>query len=207
MFAMNGDIMIRSFLLLMAFTLFTAGGARQGTVTLAANAVLMNFFLLGGYFLDGLATAAEQFAGRAVGARYKPAFVQSVRMTLVWSFALAALLSLILWLGGGLIIDVMTTSPEVRETARIYLLWAALTPVVGALAFHQDGVYIGATWSSDMRNMMLLSFAFFLTVMWLAEPVLANHGLWLALHAFLISRGLLLIWRYPIRLEKTFAEI
>ena len=205
MFAMNGDIMIRSFLLLLAFTLFTAGGARQGTVILAANAVLLNFLMLGSHFLDGLATAAEQFAGRAVGARYRPAFVRSVRLTLIWSYLLATTMSLLLLGAGAMIIDVMTTSPEVRAEARIYLLWAALTPLAGVLAFQQDGVFIGATWSSDMRNMMLLSFAVFLGVMWWAEPRLGNHGLWLSLHAFLIARGLLLLWRYPGRLKRTFA--
>ena len=63
-FAVNRDIMIRSFSLLFAFALFTSASARQSDVVLAANAVLMNFFLLGGYFLDGFATAAEQLAGR-----------------------------------------------------------------------------------------------------------------------------------------------
>ncbi|MEM8877215.1 MAG: MATE family efflux transporter [Pseudomonadota bacterium] len=206
MFAMNGDIMIRSFLLLLAFTLFTAGGARQGTVVLAANAVLLNFLMLGAHFLDGLATAAEQFAGRAVGARYKPAFVQSVRLTLIWSFVLAAVLSLLMLAAGNAIIDLMTTSEDVRMTARTYLVWAALTPLAGVLAFQQDGVFIGATWSADMRNMMLLSFVLFLGTIWLAEPRLGNHGIWLALHVLLITRGLLLLWRYPIRLRRTFVD-
>ncbi len=67
--AVNRDIMIRSFSLLFAFALFTSVGARQGDVVLAANAILMNFFIFGGYFLDGFATAAETLAGRAVGAR------------------------------------------------------------------------------------------------------------------------------------------
>ena len=73
MLTLNRDIMIRSFALLAAFALFTRQGAQFGTLTLAANAVLMNFFLVAGYFLDGFATAAEQLAGRAIGARYRPA--------------------------------------------------------------------------------------------------------------------------------------
>ena len=76
--------MIRSFSLLAAFALFTRQGAQFGTVTLAANAVLMNFFLVGGYFLDGFATAAEQLAGRAVGARYAPAFRAALKLTAIW---------------------------------------------------------------------------------------------------------------------------
>ena len=202
----NRDIMIRSFALLFAFWLFTAASARSGDIVLGANAVLMNFFLLGGYFLDGFATAAEQFTGRAGGARYRPAFERAVRLTLVWGFALAGALSAVLLVFGGVFVDVMTTNAAVRETARVYLVWAALTPLVGVLAFQFDGVFIGATWSSDMRNMMLLSLAIYVVLSALAQPVLGNHGLWLAITGFLIARGGLLYWRYRRRLPRAFSE-
>ncbi len=206
-FAVNRDIMIRSFSLLFAFALFTSAGARQGDVVLAANAVLMNFFLLGGYFLDGFATAAETLAGRAVGARYRPAFSRAVNLTLVWGFGLAAALSAVLLVGGPTFIDALTTNPEVREVARTFLIWAALTPLFGVAAFQFDGVFIGATWSDDMRNMMLVSLAAFLAVWQFATPFLGNHGLWLALVTFLIVRGATLAARYPVRLERTFAGV
>ena len=74
MMGINSAMLVRSFSLLFAFAFFTRQGAQFGAVTLAANAVLMHFFLVGGYFLDGFATAAEQLAGRAVSARYRPAF-------------------------------------------------------------------------------------------------------------------------------------
>ena len=174
---------------------------------LAANAVLMNFFLLGGYFLDGFATAAETLAGRAVGARYRPAFSRAVNLTLVWGFGLAAALSAVLLVGGPTFIDALTTNPEVREVARTFLIWAALTPLFGVAAFQFDGVFIGATWSDDMRNMMLVSLAAFLAVWQFATPFLGNHGLWLALVTFLIVRGATLAARYPVRLERTFAGV
>jgi len=85
MVAVNRDIMIRSFTLLFAFGFFTARGAKMGDVVLAANAILMNLYLVGGYFLDGFAAAAEQFAGRAIGAHYRPAFVRSIKLTLLWA--------------------------------------------------------------------------------------------------------------------------
>ncbi|WP_436642437.1 MATE family efflux transporter [Microbaculum sp. FT89] len=205
-FAVNRDIMIRSFSLLFAFALFTSAGARQGDVVLAANSILMNFFLLGGYFLDGFATAAETLAGRAIGARYRPAFARAVNLTLVWGFALAGALSLVLLLGGPAFVDLMTTSPEVRDAARVFLVWAALTPLFGVAAFQFDGVFIGATWSDDMRNMMLVSLVVYVVVWQLATPWLGNHGLWLALAAFLLVRGATLAARYPVRLERTFAD-
>ena len=81
LFALNRDILIRTFVLIGAFTMMTRIGTSFGAVTLAANAVLMNFFLLSGYYLDGLANAAEQITGRAIGARYRPAFDRGLKLT------------------------------------------------------------------------------------------------------------------------------
>lgn len=204
MFALNRDIMIRSFVLLGAFAIFTRQGAQLGTSTLAANAVLMNFFLLAGYFLDGFATAAEQLAGRAIGARYRPAFWAAVRLTAWWGFAVSGALSLLFLLGGDLLIAAMTTSQEVRALASVYLPWAALTAVTGVLAFQMDGVFIGATWSREMRNMMLLSFAAYVAALLSLGGMLGNHGLWASLHLFLIVRGLSLLAVLPGRARASF---
>lgn len=204
MIAVNRDIMIRSFALLVAFAFFTREGARSGDVILGANAILMNFFMIAGYLLDGFATAAEQLAGRAVGARHRSAFDAALRLTLIWGICMAGIMSLAFHAAGPIMIDIMTTNAEVRETARIYLIWAALTPIVGVVAFQMDGIFIGATWSEDMRNMMLISLAAFFVVWWLATPSFGNHGLWLALLAFLALRGVTLSLRCQTRARQTF---
>ncbi|WP_084174805.1 MATE family efflux transporter [Afifella pfennigii] len=200
----NRDIMIRSFSLLFAFAFFTRQGAALGSLVLAANALLMHFFLFAGYFLDGFATAAEQLVGRSVGARHRPAFDASVRLTLLWGFVLALGLATVYLLAGGPLIDLMTTSPELRETARRYLPWACLTPLAGVLAFQMDGVFIGATWSRDMRNMMLASLAVFVAACYALVPAFGNDGLWLALLLLLGLRGLTLSWRLPTRRAEVF---
>ncbi len=190
--SLNRDIMIRSLALLTAFAIFVRQGAQFGPVTLAANAVLMNFFLVAGYYLDGFATAAEQLAGRAIGARFRPAFDRAVRLTLLWGFALAGITTLFFLLFGAVVVDLLTTLEEVRAATRPFIVWAALTAIIGVLAFQMDGVYIGATWSRDMRNMMLLSLALFVVLAWTLVPVIGNHGLWLALLVFLGIRGVTL---------------
>jgi multidrug resistance protein, MATE family len=201
----NRDIMIRSFVLLFAFAFFTRQGAQFGPVVLAANALLMHFFVVGGYFLDGFATAAEQLAGRAVGARYRPAFERIVILTMLWGLATAAVLSVAYFLLGPLIIDGMTTASDVREAARVYLVWAALTPLAGAIAFQMDGIFIGATWSRDMRNMMALSLLVYLLAWAALTPTFGNHGLWLALLIFLSARSIFFRWRMRALLPVTFA--
>jgi putative MATE family efflux protein len=204
MLALNGDIMIRSFVLLAAFALLTRQGAQLGTLTLAVNAVLMNFFLVAGYFLDGYATAAEQLAGRAVGAGREREFRAAVRLTGIWGFATAGVVTVIALIWGDALVALITTSPEIRAEASIYLPWAALTAVSGVLAFQMDGVFIGATWSRDMRNMMLLSFAVFVAALLVLPSLAANHGLWAALHVFLLARGVSLYAIMTRRIRTAF---
>ncbi len=205
MLFLNSDIMIRSLVLLFAFSFFTAQGSRLGEITLAANAVLINFFLLAAFMLDGFANATEQLVGRAIGARHRPAFDSAVRISLFWSTLLSVLLFLLLMLFGPLLIDLLTTNLQVRAEARTYLVWAALSSLFGVLAFQMDGVFIGATWSVDMRNMMLLSLLVYLLAWWFFMPIWGNHGLWLALEVFLGIRGISLLSRLKTRRQAAFA--
>ena len=205
MVSVNSDIMIRSFALLVAFAFFTSRSAAEGDLVLAANQILLVLFFTGSYFLDGLATAAEQFAGRAIGARYRPAFERSLTLSVGWGYVIAAAISAVFWLAGPAIIDIMTTNSDVRHVALVYLPYAALTPLVGTLAFQMDGVFIGATWSSDMRNMMLVSLAAYLTVWWVLAPILGIDGLWIALLVFLGIRGAALFLLCLRRIGPAFA--
>lgn len=203
MMAVNRDIMIRTAALIAAFLFFTAQGARSGDLTLAANAVLNNFLMISAFFLDGLANAAEQLCGRAYGARNRVGFSSAVRLVIIWGFSFAIALSAIYALGGSLLIDTMTSSPDVRRVARDYLWLVALAPMLGVFAFAYDGVFIGATWARDMRNLMVLSLVCFLAA-WFLLRQLGNTGLWMALLVHYIARGGLQALRYPALLRQTF---
>ncbi|UGV24761.1 MATE family efflux transporter [Rhodopseudomonas boonkerdii] len=202
--AVNRDIMIRTAALIAAFLFFTAQGARAGDQILAANAVLNNFLLISSFFLDGLATAAEQLCGRAYGARNRIGFASAVRLVVQWGFGFAVVLSAIYALGGAALIDAMTASADVRMLAREFLWLVALAPVLGVFAFAYDGVFIGATWARDMRNLMVLSLLCFLAA-WFALRSWGNAGLWAALLVHYIARGGLQAIRYPALLRKTFS--
>jgi MATE family multidrug resistance protein len=204
MLSVNRDIMIRTASLIAVFLFFTAQGARAGDVTLAANAVLNNFLLISAFFLDGLANAAEQLCGRAYGARDRAAFSGAVRRVMFWGAAFALAVSGIFALFGPRLIDIMTASEEVRRGARDYLAFVAVSPVLAVFAFGYDGIYIGATWARDMRNLMLASLLIFLAA-WLSLRSFGNAGLWGALLIHYAARGGLQALRYPALLEKSFA--
>lgn len=203
--AMNGDVMIRTLCLVFAFSWFIAQGARAGDVVVAANAVLLNLFEVSAYLIDGFAYASEALVGQSVGARDRQRFRAAIWLTSIWAMVVGVGCSLIVWFGGPVIIDAMTVSPEVRETARLYLPWAAISPVLGVICFQFDGIFTGAMATKDMRNMMIVSLGIFMVAWWLLESRFGNHGLWAALNIFFVARGVTFASRMTSLERRAFA--
>ncbi len=203
---MNGDVMIRTLCLVFAFTFFTARGARAGDVVVAANAVLLNLFEVSAYLIDGFAYASEALIGQSVGARNRQRFRAAVWLTSVWAMVLGIVCSLIIWVFGPTLVDLMTLSPEVRETARTYLPWVAVSPVLGVICFQFDGIFTGAMATKDMRNMMIVSLGVFMLAWWTLEGRYGNHGLWAALNIFFIARGITFATRMPSLERRAFGS-
>ena len=193
----NRDIMIRTLCLVFAFAWFMAKSADMGDVQLAANAVLMQFISTAAFFLDGYAYAAEALVGKAVGARTRERLSDAVRISTVWAASTAVVISLVIFTGGPWFIDLLTVAPQVREAARIFLPWAALTPLLAVWSFQLDGIFIGATCTVEMRNAMMATLALFLIAWWLLAPAYGNHGLWGAFMIFYLLRAGSLLYYYP----------
>ena len=186
------------------FLFFTAKGARSGDVTLAANSVLNNFLLVSAFFLDGLANAAQQLCGRTFGARDARGFADSTRLVLLWGLGFALVVSALFALFGPNLIDFMTASEAVRRGAREFLPFVVLAPIPGVFAFGFDGIYIGATWAREMRNLMWPRSRS--SARMVALQSFGNAGLWSALIASYVSRGGLQAARYPALYRKTFPK-
>jgi MATE family multidrug resistance protein len=205
MLAVNRDIMIRTAALIAVWLFFSAQGARTGDVALAANSVLNNFLLISAFFLDGLANAAQQLCGQTYGARDRSAFSDAVRLVIAWGFAFSLAVSAVFLLFGPSLIDTMTTSEGVRTMAREFLPFVLFAPLLGVFAFAFDGIYIGATWARDMRNLMIGSLAIFFAAWWSLRSF-GNAGLWGALLAHYAARGGLQALRYPALLRASFGK-
>lgn len=205
--SLSGDILIRSVLLSAVFSFFASQGARAGDDVLAANGILLHFLMVAAFFLDGLAAASEQLCGKAIGARWRPAFVDAIKLSSLWGFILSGGLTILFLIIGPSVIDFMTTSEVVRQTARDYLFIAAIAPVFGVLAFVLDGVFAGATMGSDMRNGMIVSTLIFAIVWAVLTPILGIAGLWWALHSFFIGRSLIFLVLLKFRMPELFARV
>ena len=197
MMVVNTDILIRSLMLQGIFVSFLFLGAGQGDVVLAANQVLMQFLNITAYALDGFAFAAEALVGQALGARDRAGLRRSALLASLWGGVGVIAMALAFALFGAAIIDVMTKAAVVQSEARIYLPYMVAAPLLGLAAWLLDGIFIGATRSRDMRNMMAVSFCIYVVSVAALLPVLGNHGLWLALLISFVARGVTLGLRYP----------
>ena len=197
MMAVNTDILIRSLLLQAIFLSFLFLGAGQGDVVLAANQVLLQFLHITAYALDGFAFAAEALVGQALGARDRGRLRRSAALASFWGVGSVIAMAIAFALAGTAIIAVMTTAEPVRAAAATYLPWMVAAPLLGLAPWMLDGIFIGATRTRDMRNMMAVSAAIYAVSVIVLLPLMGNHGLWLSLLISFLARGLTLGLRYP----------
>lgn len=191
-FRINGDIFLRTLCLVTVTIWFTRTGARQGEEMLAVNALLMQFFTLFSFFMDGFGFSGEALAGKYIGAKDRVHLAESVKKICRWGLLVAAIFTIIYTIGGDLLLQLLSDDNRVVTHAHEYLYWVITIPVAGFLAFTWDGIFIGATATRDMLMSMACATAIFFAVYFIAYPSLGNHGLWLAFICYLLTRSAIL---------------
>lgn len=187
--SLNLDIFIRTIALLFVFAFFTTQSARAGDVVVAANTVLLQLLTFMAYVLDAYAHAAEAMVGEAIGSRNKKRLLECVKACLRWSLFSSLAFMIFYLLLGEWIINFITDIHEVRVFGKEYLYWLAFMPLIAVWSYLYDGVFIGATWSREMRNAMLMAmFCIYLPV-WYFSQSMGNHGLWLSMMLFFVARA------------------
>lgn len=176
---------------------FTSAGSWQGEVVLAVNTLLMQFYMLFSYVMDGFAYAGEALSGKFYGARNHEALGSTVRRLFWWGAGMAVGFTLVYGIGGDAFLSLLTDEPSVVAASHEYYYWALAIPVAGMAAFVWDGVFIGCTMTRGMLQSMFLAAVTFFVLYYSLRFTMANHGLWLAFIAFVAVRGLAqtVIWR------------
>ncbi|MEM1194100.1 MAG: MATE family efflux transporter [Pseudomonadota bacterium] len=210
MLGVNRDIFIRTLLLAFSFAWFVQRGSIFGDVTLAANQVLLQLFLLSGLALDGTAIAAETLVGQTLGLRKKRVGGNDVRarfMVIVRrSFALATLaalafMALYLLFGTELLRRLVPDENVFTEAVR-YWGWVIISPLMVMVCFQLDGIFVGATHARDMRNSMILATGIFIPLsLWLPR-MMGNHGLWLGFSIYFLARAVGLMIAMPALIQR-----
>ena len=187
---MNRDIFLRTLCLLAVTSYFTFVGTRQGDLILASNALLMQFFLLFSYFMDGFAYAGEALCGKAFGANNRDAFRNITRRLFVWGGSMALMTAMVYYCLGTPILELLTDTPEVVRCATEYLPLVALIPLVSFPAFLFDGIFIGMSFTSGMLRALIVATVIFFALHLLTSQLWGNTALWVAFLAYLGTRGI-----------------
>ncbi|MBB1117617.1 MATE family efflux transporter [Stenotrophomonas sp. W1S232] len=193
----NGDLLLRTLCLLAGFAWFARQGSQLGEVVLAGNHLLLQLVAFCAFFLDGFAHVTEAHVGRAIGRGDRSGLRRVVRLGGELAAATALGLALLVLLGGGRIIAVLTDLAAVVAHAQAHLPWVAAYVLLSVAAFQLDGMFIGATATAPMRRSALYALLALVLCSWPAQQGWGSHGLWLAMLVFAVVRALVLLpaWR------------
>lgn len=191
-FVMNSNLFIRSLCFLSVYAGFTSIAAEYGDTLLAVSTIMMKLMLLYSYFVDGFAYAGEALTGRYIGARDGKNLRKSIKLIFSWCIAIGLISTLGYYFGGEALFRLMTNNEVVIREARQFLPWLLIVPMAGCVGFTWDGIYVGATSSVALRNVMILSaIAFFLSYL-IFKSSIGIQALWLGYTTHLVLRSLLM---------------
>ena len=187
----NIDMFIRSFILMTIFIYFMSIGASYGDSTLAANTILLNFFFLFSYGIDGFAHSSEVLVGNAIGNKNHSLLKSSILSTGKLSFFLTFLYLLFFSIFDIMIINFITSIEPVNYIILSNIFYLYMIFIFATVAFWLDGVFIGALQAKLLRNIMIVAGLLFFII----ETTLFggdNQGLWLSFFIFFTLRSVFL---------------
>ena len=193
-FAVNGDIIIRTFCIVAVYTFFTAASARmESDIVLAVNTMLLQMFTLFSYMNDGFAYAAEAVTGRFVGARDIHSRRLCIRRCVVWAVG-TAVVCIAIYVGWwqdiiAMFVGEKSQLADILSVAGEYIGWVIAIPIAAALPFLMDGIMVGATLTRILRNSMVVSTVAYFAIYYSLHPFIGNNALWCAFTAYMALRG------------------
>ncbi len=196
-FNINLNIFIRSLLLAFAFLYFTYLGNSISEETVAANTILLNFIMLSAYVLDAYAFSTEGIVGYSIGSKDRQLLNDVIINSFILSTATGLIICVIFFLSKNYYIITMTDLPKIREISFSYSYWIIIIPFAASFCFQFDGIFVGASQTTELRNAMIISVVIYIVVSFFLITSLGNTGLWLSLCIFFIARALTLFVYMP----------
>jgi multidrug resistance protein, MATE family len=201
-FALNGEILVRTFALVSTFAVFTNLSSTLGTEILSTNAVLLQVVTLTAYFIDGLAFATETLAGVFLGRGAIAQLTQLLWVSGTASLSVGILFAIAFILIPTPLFGLLTNHSAILGRISSYVGW--LLPVLGfgAIAYMLDGYFLGLTAGRILRISVLAAASLGFAPMAIAAWYFRNtHLLWLSLALFMVVRALSLAIFVPRTLK------
>ena len=187
----NGNMFIRSIILMTCFASFMSLSANYGEVVLAANTILLNFFFIFSYGIDAFAHASEVLIGNSVGEKNSSKYDQVVKSSFKFVYSILTLFLVIFLFFSPNIINLITDHSDVITVVKENIIFLYLVVIFGSIAFCIDGILIGALQHIQMRNIMILSgLSYALSILLIGQETYI--AIWYAFIIFFSTRSILL---------------
>ena len=203
LFNINFNIFIRTILLTFSFLWITYQSSKLGENYLAINTILMQFIMMASFLLDAYAFSTEAVIGFTIGKKSEKYFLQAVTNSFQLSIATGLAISVLYLFSFQFIVSQLTDLDYLRYLVFNYFMWIVIIPPIASLCYQLDGIFIGATQTTEMRNGMIISVVLFISSSHFLVNNFGNHGLWLSLLFFMIMRSITLNY-YFNRILKLF---
>ena len=195
---LNANLFVRSLCFMVVYVGFTAIAGSYGDVELAVSSILMKLFMFFSYFVDGFAYAGEALVGKTIGEEAdKKTLTRVVRVLFNWSIGVGLLFTLIYAVFGMDCIRLLTDDASVLQATAPYLGWLIAMPIVSTLAFMWDGIYVGATAGTPIRNAMIWAAVGFVVSYAALYTWLGIQALYIAYFVHLFARVVYLSVKWP----------
>ena len=201
-FVMNGNLSVRSTVIVSIFVLFTAFSATLGTEVLAENVLLLQIVALSMYMCDGVEYATVTLTGNFQGQKATDKFVPLLQIALATNLVIALVVGLVAIFFTNPILYIFTNHSELIEAIKVYIPWVILVVVGSGFAYIIDGYFAGLGEGTAIRNTYLISGSIgFISLTLSTFYFHSNHFLWLSLSMFMLSCALILGIQIPITFQ------
>ncbi|HEY0118064.1 MAG TPA: MATE family efflux transporter [Cellulomonas sp.] len=194
-------LLVRTATLRAAIVLTTWVAAGLGTAALAGHQVVNATWGLTAFALDALAIAAQALVGHALGAGDVARARTLLRRTLRWGVGVGTVLAALVAASSPLLVRVFSADDEVRRSAVLGLLVAAVFLPMAGWVFVLDGVLIGAGDGAFLAKAGAVTLVVYLPAAlavraWAPGGAAGLAWLWAAFAGlFMASRALTTGWR------------
>lgn len=148
------DLFVRTGLLTVFLLLTTRAATGIGSEAGAAHQAIRQVWVFTALFLDAFAITGQSLIGFFIGPRNYGQARRVAFVVCLWSLATGIGLSFVMWLGQGIVVELLVPLAAVPVFTPAWITAAAAQPL-NALAFATDGIHWGTGDFRFLRNAMV----------------------------------------------------
>jgi MATE family multidrug resistance protein len=202
-FAFNGNILVRTLVLVSTLSIFTNLSSLMGTLVLAENGLLLQILTLSHFAVQGIGFATQSFTGQFKAQQAWEKLGQLLAIAIVASLAISLPVAGIAIFFPYVLFGLLTNHVEVIDAIYINVDWLLPLLIFNGIGLMLEGYFIGLTEGIILRNSALISIALGFVPLAVASWYLHdNQVLWSALCLYMFS----LVVALGIKVPKTLQE-